>query len=151
MTRGQEQMVTATEKDCDICAVAAAVEEAQVVHRGATLTAATAMDVPGWFLIWTNRHDALGLWALRDDESVELGLLLRDLGGAVHTVCGAERAYVLAFGERALHFHAMVQARTPDIAEDARGPHLLGTAPSRVNPDEARRIAALVRAELAPR
>ncbi|MCW2608242.1 MAG: hypothetical protein JWO60_2935 [Frankiales bacterium] len=137
--------------ECRLCATAEAVDEADVVHRGTSFTAATGMKVPGWVLLWSHRHEAQGLWELTDAESAELGILLRDLSAAVRDTVGAERTYVMAMGEHALHFHAMVLARTPDTAPEHRGPGLLAAAPALADAAAARTVAAGLRASMACR
>jgi diadenosine tetraphosphate (Ap4A) HIT family hydrolase len=137
-----------SEQDCRLCASARALTDADVVHRGAHFTASTGMDVPGWVLMWSHRHDAQGLWELTDAESREFGLLLRDVAAAVRTTCGAERTYVLAMGEHALHFHAMVLARTADTPPEFRGPALLAQAAALADRDAARAVAGRLRSAL---
>lgn len=134
--------------DCRMCATAASVDPADVLHRGAHFTAATGMGVPGWALLWTHRHAAQGLWELDDAETAELGPLLRDLARALRSACGAERTYVMAMGEHALHFHAMVMARSAQTPLELRGPALLHAAADLRDTAASRTTAAAVRAAL---
>lgn len=137
-----------SDQECRLCATAASVDPADVLHRGDHFTAATGMGVPGWVLLWTHRHDAQGLWELSDDESADLGPLLRDVARGVRTACGAERTYVMAMGEHALHFHAMVMARTEQTPTELRGPALLQAAAGLRDVETARTTAAAIRAAL---
>ncbi|MCU1693768.1 MAG: uncharacterized protein JWM64_2859 [Frankiales bacterium] len=118
------------------------------MHRGTSFSAAVGMGVPGWVLLWSHRHGAQGLWELDDAEAAELGLLLRDLSAAVREVCDAERVYVMAMGEHALHAHAMVMPRTADLAAEHRGPQLLAAASVLRDPERARQVAGRLRAAL---
>jgi hypothetical protein len=52
-------------------------------------------------------------------------------------------------GEHALHFHAMVLARTADTLLEHRGAALLSTAPALADPAAAREVAIALRAALA--
>jgi diadenosine tetraphosphate (Ap4A) HIT family hydrolase len=140
-----------SEEPCRLCATADAVAPEDVLLRTEHFTAATGMQVPGWVLLWSHRHDAQGLWQLTDEESAELGPLLRDLALAVKDACGAERTYVLSLGEHALHFHAMVMARTADTPVGARGPALLAAAGGLADGPASREVARRVRAALAAR
>ena len=138
-------------QSCRLCSTAAIVPPEDVVLRTEHFTAAVGMQVPGWVLLWSHRHDAQGLWELTDDESAELGPLLRDLSAAVRTACDADRTYVLSLGEHSLHFHAMVMARTADTPAADRGPALLAAAARLADPEAARAAAGRVRAALAAR
>jgi diadenosine tetraphosphate (Ap4A) HIT family hydrolase len=136
---------------CAICGVAAATPEEQIVLRGEHFAVGTGMDVPGWLLLWTLRHEAQGLWELTDEEAAELGPLLRDLSAALQREYGAERTYVMAMGEHALHFHAMVMARPAGAPAEQRGPGLLAAGGALADPAEARSVAARLRDVLAAR
>lgn len=142
------ELETEMEMECSICHVAASATSEDVVYRGRHFTAATGMDVPGWVLLWTDRHEAQGLWELSDEESDELGRLLRDLAAGLRQEYGAERTYIMAMGEHALHFHAMVMARPADASPEARGATLLASAPSLVDSAAARAVAAKLRTAL---
>jgi diadenosine tetraphosphate (Ap4A) HIT family hydrolase len=137
--------------ECAICKVAAATPEDQLVLRTAHFAVDTGMEVPGWLLLWTVRHEAQGLWSLTDEETAELGPLLRDLAGALGREHGAERTYVMSMGEHALHFHAMVMARPAGAPADQRGPGLLAAGGALADPDAARALAARLRGVLAAR
>jgi diadenosine tetraphosphate (Ap4A) HIT family hydrolase len=138
-----------TDQDCAICDVAARTHDETIVFRSDAFTVVPApAEVPGWFLFWTNRHDANGLWDLTAGEAAEFGLLSRDLAGAARETTGAERAYLMSFGEHALHFHAMVLARTAEMPQDARGAGLLAQGARFADPPRARTVTAEVRARL---
>jgi diadenosine tetraphosphate (Ap4A) HIT family hydrolase len=135
-----------TPTDCAICDVAASIDDGAVVRRTGAFTVAPAtVRVPGWFLLWTNRHDAAGLWELTDAEAQEFGQLIRDLSQAVRACVDAERTYVMTFGEHALHFHAMVLARTTVMPPDSRGPALLGRGPDFADAARATAVTEQVR------
>jgi diadenosine tetraphosphate (Ap4A) HIT family hydrolase len=138
-----------TEEACAICAVAAATADEDVVYRSDAFTVAPApMQVPGWFLLWTNRHDAYGLWELTDGEASEFGRLVRVVAAASRDATGAERLYLMALGEHALHFHAMVLARTGAMPLDVRGPGLLAAGSAFADPALTRSVAVEVRTRL---
>jgi diadenosine tetraphosphate (Ap4A) HIT family hydrolase len=134
--------------DCAICHVAAQTTDETAVHSDEHFTVGTGMDVPGWLLLWTNRHEAQGLWELDDREAHALGPLLRTLAAALKEECRAERAYIMAMGEHALHFHAMVMARPEGAAPEARGPGLLSAAASLADREAAQAVAARIRTRL---
>lgn len=137
--------------ECAICKVNDATPEDQLVLRTRHFAVGTGMDVPGWLLLWTVRHEAQGLWALDDEEAAELGPLLRDLAGALEREHDAERTYVMAMGEHALHFHAMVMARPAGAPADQRGPGLLAAGGELADPAAARALASRLRGALATR
>jgi diadenosine tetraphosphate (Ap4A) HIT family hydrolase len=137
-----------TDTACSICDVAAT-SAAVVVYSSDAFTVAPApMQVPGWFLLWTNRHDVNGLWEMTDGEASEFGRLARDLAQTAREATDAERTYLMAFGEHALHFHAMVLTRTADMPQDARGPGLLARGAEFADARRAQSVADLVRARL---
>lgn len=140
-----------TTTECGICRVAGAMSDEDVVLRTDRFVVGTGMDVPGWLLLWTVRHEAQGLWELDDAEADDLGPLLRDLAAVLQSELGAERTYVMAMGEHVLHFHAMVMARPADAAPEARGAALLAAAPSLADQDAARAVAARLRPVLTAR
>jgi diadenosine tetraphosphate (Ap4A) HIT family hydrolase len=135
---------------CAICDVAVTSDEA-AVYRSDTFTVAPApppTQVPGWFLLWTNRHDVNGLWELSESESSEFGRLVRAVSHAARDATGAERVYLMAFGEHALHFHAMLLSRTAEMPVEIRGPGLLAAGADWASPIEAASVADAVRTRL---
>lgn len=140
-----------TAEVCAICKVGGATPQDQLVLRSRHFAVSTGMNVPGWLLLWTVRHEAQGLWELNDDEAAELGPLLRDLSAALQREHGAERIYVMSMGEHALHFHAMVMARPAGAHADQRGPGLLAAAGALADPEAARALAVRLRGVLAAR
>lgn len=108
----------------------------------------------GWLVLVLRRH-VNSLSALTDDESVELGRLIRDVSAAVEHVIGCPRTYVVEFAENPKHDHVHVHviARPDDLEPRLRGPGIfvrLGV-PKADRVPEARMdaIAIGVRAELA--
>jgi diadenosine tetraphosphate (Ap4A) HIT family hydrolase len=138
-----------TQQTCAICDVAAGTDEQSWVYRSEAFTVAPASaQVPGWFLLWTNRHDASGIWELTDSEAAEFGVLTRRVADASRDATAAERVYLMAFGEHALHFHAMLLARTADMPAGVRGAGLLAAGSSLADPTRAIAVAEEVRKRL---
>ena len=80
-------------------------------------------EVPGWLFLELRRH-AEGPTALTPEEASELGPLIVDVSTAVQAATGAERVYLLAFGELFPHFHVLVAPRMPMAPPEHTGPHL---------------------------
>ncbi|WP_404478819.1 HIT family protein [Novosphingobium sp. BL-52-GroH] len=99
--------------DCTVCAMVAASDRSSVIWEDENWIATTMLDVPGWLLVMTRRH-VDGVWSLNAAEASSFGPILRDLAQATKAATGAERTHLAAQGERALHFHYMILARTAD-------------------------------------
>jgi diadenosine tetraphosphate (Ap4A) HIT family hydrolase len=137
--------------DCGICRLIASSGPDQTLLESEHFVVTTAMDVPGWCMVSARRHEATSLWGLSTDESAALGPLMTRLAGVLHDALGAERVYTLAFGEHALHFHILLQPRTPDVPAEERGPALFGTAAARRDPAESLAVAGRLRTALEAR
>ncbi len=84
---------------------------------------AEGFEVPGWLFLELRRH-AEGPMGMDDTEAAELGVLLRRLSAGVESATGAERVYVVAYGELFPHFHVVLMPRLPFAPDDERGPGL---------------------------
>jgi len=80
-------------------------------------------EVPGWLFLELRRH-AEGPMGMDDAEAGELGVLLNRLSAGIQTATGAERVYVVAYGELFPHFHLLLTPRLPFAPDDERGPAL---------------------------
>jgi diadenosine tetraphosphate (Ap4A) HIT family hydrolase len=106
--------------------------------------------LPGWLVIIARRHIA-AIDEMTEDESVELGRLLRRVSIALREFTGCARTYVAQFAESPdhphVHFH--VVPRMANQPADRRGPDVfkyLGVPPDqRVGEAEMDRIALAVR------
>lgn len=105
--------------DCPICARATGGASAvvDIADLGDwTVCVPEGFEVPGWvFLELRSRHTE-GLWSLSDEEAAQFGLLVRTISGAIREVTGADRVYLVAFGEMFPHFHVLLIPRLPDSA-----------------------------------
>jgi diadenosine tetraphosphate (Ap4A) HIT family hydrolase len=76
----------------------------------------------GWLVVVPRRHIE-SIHELSDDESVQLGRLLRRASKALVEVVGCQKTYVMMFAEAPgfhhVHFH--VVPRAPDLDTDHRG------------------------------
>ena len=82
------------------------------------------MEVPGWLTGQIRRH-AVGTAALNDGEQASLGPLLTKLTAAITKVTGAEKVYVVAFGEAFPHWHFLLMARDFSVDVAHRGAALM--------------------------
>jgi diadenosine tetraphosphate (Ap4A) HIT family hydrolase len=105
---------------------------------------------PGWLFLQTLRH-VEGPMAMSTEEAGELGLDVAHLSGAIKTVTGAEKVYVLAYGERFPHFHLVLLPRLPFAPPELTGPGLFTKIDELVDEAEAARVAAAVREALGAR
>ncbi|MEY2477686.1 MAG: hypothetical protein QOG87_3001 [Actinomycetota bacterium] len=102
---------------------------------------------PGWLFLQTRRH-VEGPMAMNSEEAGELGLDVAHLSGAIKAVTGAEKIYVLAYGERFPHFHMVLLPRMPYAPPELTGPGLFTKVDELADGDEAARIATAVREAL---
>ena len=105
---------------------------------------------PGWLFLQTRRH-VEGPMGMNSEEAGELGLHLTHLTEAIRAVTGAEKVYVLAYGERFPHFHLVLLPRLPFAPPDLMGPGLFTKVDELVDDVEAARVAAAVRDALGAR
>jgi len=101
---------------------------------------ADGFEVPGWLFLQLRRH-AEGPMALAPEEASELGRLLVDLSAAIQTATGAERVYLLAFGELFPHFHVLLAPRMPMAPPEHTGAHLFLNRGDLVDRERAAEIA----------
>ena len=110
-------------------------------------------SVEGWLVLVVRRH-ITALAELSDDESAEMGPLVRDVSRALQATVGCPKTYVVQFPEARDHPHVHIHVipRAADLPDEMQGPRiftLLGVPDERCVP-EARmnEIAAGVRAGL---
>jgi diadenosine tetraphosphate (Ap4A) HIT family hydrolase len=131
---------------CLLCGMEQATPGA-VVFRDELWAAEVApgYEVPGWFFLRVRRHAEL-LTGLDDAELSALGRRARDLVAAVTEATGAPATYLLHFGEKYRHFHALVAARGPEIPAAQRGGNILRLLPSHIDAAAAVALVPSVRA-----
>lgn len=81
-------------------------------------------EVPGWLFLELRRH-AEGPMAMDPAEAGEVGHHLVELSDAIRAATGAEKVYVVAFGEVYAHFHLLLLPRMPFAPPEETGPALL--------------------------
>jgi diadenosine tetraphosphate (Ap4A) HIT family hydrolase len=141
-----------TQDSCHICQLGAGASQARTVFRDEDWTAASPVAVPGWVMLFPNRHEE-GVWELTDAEAKRFGPLVLSLSKALRRVCEPECIYVMYAGETARHFHAMLMPRGADVPAEWRGPGLVGKHAELADAEATDRVIASVRKafeELAP-
>jgi len=68
----------------------------------------------GYLVVQTKRH-APTFADLTDGEARSIGLLVTRLSRALKVCAGAERSYVVFFGEAVPHLHVLITARYPGV------------------------------------
>jgi diadenosine tetraphosphate (Ap4A) HIT family hydrolase len=139
----------ASSQDCAICDLRATSAGDSCLFASDLWTATLAWDVPGWIMVMLNRHSHDWLWGLSGPEAAELGPLMQRLSAAARDAAGAERVYLMGFGEQWQHFHFMLLSRPATAPPQLRGPGLLERAPELADRDEALRIGSAMRERLA--
>lgn len=86
--------------------------------------ASPLLDEPGWVVVMTRRH-ANGFDHAAPDVLADFGPILGRVSAAVRAATGAERVYVIHFGEVVEHLHVLLAPRTPDLPVDRRGAALI--------------------------
>ncbi len=117
-----------------------------IVHCNST-------SLPGWIVLVIRRHIP-SLDALTEDESVELGTLIRQVSLALKEEIGCAKTYVVQFaesqGHQHVHFHII--PRMPDMPDADKGPNIfkyLGVAEdARVDEAQMNQIGLGIRRRL---
>lgn len=136
--------MTPDPQTCEICQREAAHEEPlggwilRTEHWSACV--ASGFEVPGWLFLELRCH-VEGPMALDEAAAAEMGPLLVRITGAIQTATGAERVYVVAFGELHPHFHLALLPRMPFAPDDERGPALFLKRAELVDPKAAADMA----------
>jgi diadenosine tetraphosphate (Ap4A) HIT family hydrolase len=133
---------------CHVCDLRSNAPSESIIYVDDRWTVAVGFDVPGWFMVILNRHSEDWFMGLSDREATTLGPLVRSLGNAAVADAGAERVYLMGFGEQWSHFHFAVMSRTATVSPELRGAGLLAHAPELANRDEAVRLGSKVRERL---
>ena len=83
--------------------------------------------LPGWLVLAPLRHVA-ALDELPAEAHAELGTLLGSLSGALRTVTGCVKTYVMQFSEAEGfdHLHVHLVPRMADHPDDLKGPNVFG-------------------------
>ena len=107
-------------------------------------------SLAGWSVVIPTRH-VESLDELTDGESASLGVLLRDLTGALKAVTGCQKTYVMLLAEMPgfnhLHFH--VVPRMDDLPSERTGTAIFAYLKEDPLSDDALdEIALRIRAEL---
>lgn len=129
---------------CSICTREASGEEPlggwvlRTEHWSACV--APGFEVPGWLFLELRRH-AEGPMAMEAAEAGELGGLLARLSAAIQAAAGAERVYILAFGELYPHFHLLLLPRLPFAPPEQAGPALFMKREELADPEAAAEMA----------
>jgi hypothetical protein len=108
---------------------------------------APGFEVPGWLFLELRRH-ADGPMGMETAEAGELGGLLARLSAAIAGATGAERVYVIAFGELYPHFHLVLLPRMPFAPPDETGPALFLKREDLADPPAAADMALRICREL---
>jgi diadenosine tetraphosphate (Ap4A) HIT family hydrolase len=135
--------------NCSICDLRATTPDESIVHTDDLWTVLLVLDVPGWMMVTANRHSDDWLWGMSEQEASTLGPLIRQLSESARAEAGAERVYLMGFGEKMRHLHFMLLSRSESTPDDLRGPGMLTHAPELADRDEAFRAGARMRARLA--
>jgi diadenosine tetraphosphate (Ap4A) HIT family hydrolase len=137
--------------ECAVCAREASTEEpvGGWVLRTDLWSACVApgFEVPGWLFLELRRH-ADGPMGMETAEAGELGGLLARLSAAIAGATGAERVYVIAFGELYPHFHLVLLPRMPFAPPDETGPALFLKREDLADPPAAADMALRICREL---
>ena len=111
---------------------------------------AEGFEAPGWLFLQTLRHTE-GPMGMDTEEAGELGINVAQLSAAIQQVTGAEKVYVVAYGERFPHFHLCLFPRLPFASPEHTGPGLFTKVEELADLDESAKVAGAVREALGTR
>jgi diadenosine tetraphosphate (Ap4A) HIT family hydrolase len=133
-----------SQDECSICKMLDAVGEDEIVIDTDLFRAHTVFDAPGWTMVSSKRH-AEGIWGLTDAEASAFGTIANQLARAMRAEATAERVHVLAQGEHALHFHAILVPRQPGETPVFEGTELVVRGQQLADRDRTLSVAAAMR------
>ena len=133
----------------DVCAMCALLGDEPtggwvVFEREWTACVLPGFEVPGWLVVIARRH-VESLADLDDEQQQSLGPVLARLSGGIQSVLGAEKVYLLSFGENHPHLHLMLMARMPDLVEAFRGLEIVKQRERLLDADSAYGTATALR------
>jgi diadenosine tetraphosphate (Ap4A) HIT family hydrolase len=99
------------------------------------------LEAPGWLVLAQRRH-GIGAVGMTDAEAISLGPVLKLATTAIEEVTGAERVYVVAYGENSPHWHLLLIPRGSDHPIEQRQAAIWGHRAEYVDPDRAYAVAA---------
>jgi diadenosine tetraphosphate (Ap4A) HIT family hydrolase len=102
------------------------------------------LELPGWIVLAVRRHTTDAA-ALRHDAAESLGPVIVRLSRAIRDAVGAERVYVLAYGENAPHWHVLLAGRGAHVPPEHRHAAFWIHREQYVDPAAAQAAAARIR------
>jgi hypothetical protein len=98
----------------------------RVLYRYPEWTVGTIPErnVPGWILVWGNRH-TVGLASMSRSEAAGFGGVLAAVGAAITEVVRPVRVYFISLGENYEHLHGILLARPAGLTKEQAGARLL--------------------------
>lgn len=113
--------------ECGLCAQLHDLPGEAVVLQTGDWAVYVNPSYPGQECVWVQAVSHVeGPWALSDAQADSFGPVVRAAATGLREARGAERIYVVSFGENHQHFHALVIARRADIGAQGRGLSLVG-------------------------
>jgi len=104
-------------------------------------------EAPGWVVCGMRRHGE-GPDSMNPVEAAEFGVVVQRVSAAIREATGAERIYLIAFGEHFPHLHFMLVPRPPGGPDDPRGVAHLARREELRDPVRATETANLIRSIL---
>jgi len=105
-------------------------------------------EVPGWTVVYLRRH-ASSLSAMTQPELESMGPTLAMAAAAVEAEAGAERVYLVLFGENFPHLHLVLIPRGAGVPPEHRSSRLHVHAKEYVDPVAYREVGERIRRRLA--
>jgi len=102
-------------------------------------------EVPGWIVFRSRRH-VIGWPGLSREQQATVGRRIADVVSALSEVTGAEKTYVLTFGEANPHFHALVASRGEDVPVESRVGGIYNLLKDRVDVERSHELVPALRA-----
>ena len=131
-------------QDCGICNLVRGVSGTTVFTDDHwVLGMLDGLEAPGWMVLAQRRH-AVGAVGMDAEEAASLGPLLKRAATAIEGATGAERVYVVAYGENAPHWHMLLIGRDADHPVDQRQAAIWEHRSAYIDPARARAVAAAV-------
>ena len=135
-----------TDQECRVCRFVESSPAGGWIHDDEHWRASVmpGLEIPGWIIVALRRH-AVGATAMTPGEASSLGPVVADLTSAIQSATGAERVYLLAYGEELPHWHVLLAARGAHVPSEHRYAAFWDHRAEYVDPARAEEAAGAIR------
>lgn len=137
--------------ECSLCEVVDRLPDSLILASDAAWITYVHPSLADAGCVWVQtRQHVHGIWSMNEEQSSTMGTVMARAAEALRRSRGAERVYMVSFGENHPHMHALLVARPPGEGHGSlRGTALVETVLRQMGEsslDRAAQMAAEIRA-----